>query len=148
MTDVSNSSKPALKSHKVAADAQRAAEARKAAELKAQQAADAGAHSTDINPLDASLILQSRSSSQVLPSRSTTPGTRSSSDDDEPEEEVRPPKGKRKAIGTFAQVHTIQSLISVLLVNLDTPSEPSTDSESIGRQKKKCMYVTFTVSNL
>ena len=43
VTDASNSSKPALKSHKAAADAQRAAEALKAVELKAVQAADAAA---------------------------------------------------------------------------------------------------------
>lgn len=118
MTDASNLSKPALKSHKAAADAQRAAEAQKAVELKAQQAADAATDSTDANvsarPLDPPLTSLSRSTSQVLPSRNTSPGTRSVSYSDEPEESVRPPKGKRKAIGMLSQVHTCRSLISVL----------------------------------
>ena len=105
MTDPSNSSTPVLTSHKAAADARRAAEARKAAELEAQQAVDAQQlDSTNINisagPSDTSMFLQSRSSSQVLPSRSTSPGTQSALSDNE-REEVRPPKGKRKAISTF-----------------------------------------------
>lgn len=92
VTDVSNSSKPALKSHKAAADAQRAVEAQKAAELKAQQAAGAAADSADTNvlvhPLDTPPISLSRSSSQVLPSQNTSPGTQPMSSDDEPEESV------------------------------------------------------------
>lgn len=111
VTDASNSSKPALKSHKAAADAQRAAEARKAAGLKAQQAADAAADSPNTNisarPLNTPAFSLSCSSSQVLRSRNTSPGTRSVSSNDEPEESVRPPKGKRKAIGMLTQVHAI-----------------------------------------
>jgi hypothetical protein len=34
-------------------------------------------------------------------------------------------------------------LISDLLVNLDTPSESSIDGEFVGKQKKKCTYVTL-----
>jgi hypothetical protein len=86
LTDASNSSKPALKSHQAAADAQtpqRAAEAQKAAELKAiQQAAeevntqDSTASAASAGPVDTSEISQSQqsqSSSQLLlPSRSQT----------------------------------------------------------------------------
>lgn len=150
MTDASNSSEPALKSHKAAADAQRVAEARKAAELKAQaaqRAADSAADSAGtIAPLGLPPISLSRSSSQVMPSRNTSPGIRSVSPDDEPEECVRPPKGKRKAAtGMLTHFHTIQSLINVLiLVNTDT--EPSTDSGSLEQQKKKRMYITLLSS--
>ena len=130
---------------------QRAAEVQKAAELKAQQTADAGVDSTNINaladPLNTSLFSLSHSSSQVLSSQSTSPSTWSASSDDKPEE-VRPPRGKRKAIGMVTQVHIIWLLIIVLLVNLDMPSEPSTDSQPIRQQKKKCMYVAFIVYNL
>ena len=106
LIDASNSSKPALKSHQAAADAQRAAEARKAAELKAvQQAAELEEVNTQESqdstaalavPLDAS---QSQSSSQILPSRSQTPGTQFVPSDDDLEEIVGPVKGKRKAMG-------------------------------------------------
>ena len=103
VTDASNSSKPALKSHKAAADAQRAAEARKAVEREAQQAADAVQDRADTDapagPVPPPPISLSRSSSQVILSRNTSPGTHIVSSEDEPEECVRPPKGKRKAIG-------------------------------------------------
>jgi hypothetical protein len=117
VTDASNSSKPALKSHKAAADAQRAAEARKAAEIKAKQAPDALAvdcvnTNASTGPLDTLLISQSRSSSQALPSQSASPGGRQNyaSSDGElelPEENVRLPNGKRKAIGMSTQVHAV-----------------------------------------
>jgi hypothetical protein len=111
VTNASNSSKPALKSHKAAVDAQRAVEARKAAELKAQQAADAAADSADTGtpagPLDLPPTSLSCSSSQVMHSRNTSPGSRSVSSDDEPEECVRLLKGKRKAIGMLTQFHTV-----------------------------------------
>ena len=105
MTDPSNSSTPVLTSHKAAADVHKAAEAQKAMELEAWQAADAQqVDSTNINisagPLDTSMFSQSRSSSQVLPSRSTSPRTQSALSDNE-WEEVRPPKGKRKATSMF-----------------------------------------------
>jgi hypothetical protein len=136
VTDASNSSKPALKSHQAAVDAHRAAEAQKAAEVDAQQAANAAVNS----PLEPSPTSLSRSSSQAIPCQTTsgTQVTQSVSSDDELEEQhVRPPKGKRKAIGTPVHVHTIRSLMSVLLlVDADTLSEPSTNGESIGRQKK------------
>jgi hypothetical protein len=147
VTDPSNSSKPVLKSHKAAVDAQRALEAQKAAELKAQQVADGA--DTDpptgvTGPSDSPLISLSRSSSQVIRSQNTSPDTQSVPSDDEPEECVRPPKGKRKAIGTLTHVHTIRSLIRVLiLVDADMLSESSTVSESI-RRKKKCMYAVLS----
>jgi hypothetical protein len=152
VTDASNSSKQALKSHQAAADAWRAEEARKAAELKAQQVTDSAAETPETvesahtnastGPSGPPPTSLSRSSSQVVRSRNTSPGTTQSvSSDDEPEECVRPPKGKRKAIGTLTQIHNIRLLISVLLlVNADTLSEPSVDSSSIIRQKKKGTY--------
>lgn len=115
VTDAFNSSKPALKSHKAAADAQRAVEAQKAVELKARAAAqppaDATADSTEIDasarPLNTPLASLSHTSAEVLPSRNTSPGTRpAASSGDELEESVRLPKGKRKAVGMFTWVYT------------------------------------------
>lgn len=67
VTNAFNSSKLALKLHKVAADAQRAVEAWKTVELKAKQHADATADSADIAalacPLNTPLIPLSHSSS-------------------------------------------------------------------------------------
>src|ERR1700683_1451488 len=51
-------------------------------------------------------------------------------------------KGKKESNKYVCWVRTL-SLISDLLLNLDTPSESSADSESIRQQKKKCMYVTL-----
>ena len=96
MTDANNSLKPALTFHKAVADAQRAAEARKAADGAVVSATNASACA-----LDSPLIPLSRSSSCILPSRGTSPGTHPVSSDNELEESVRAPKGKRKAIGTL-----------------------------------------------
>lgn len=143
LTDANNSSKPALKSHRAVADAQRTADARKAADAAV---VSAGAN-VSASSLETPLLSLSRSSSQVLPSRGTSPSTRPVSSDDELEESVRAPKGKRKAIGMFPQVHTIRrfrSLITDLIsVNVDTHSEPSMDSKSVGFRKKKSMYVAL-----
>lgn len=58
--------------------------------------------SDDLEPSKSqSQILQSHPSPQVLPSQSTPSGNRLAPSDNEPEETVRPPNGKRKAIGMY-----------------------------------------------
>jgi hypothetical protein len=57
-------------------------------------------------------------------------------------------KGKKESDKYVCWVRTVISLISDLLVNLDTPSESSTDGESIGQQKRNVRMLLCIIFGL